>query len=56
MTPTKYEVVDCQTGKVVGTYTQRQRARNRADKMDMTYGAYRYSVRPVYGCPCGCGE
>ena len=32
---------------VVGTYSTRMRARNKADKLDNEYGAYRYSVKAV---------
>jgi hypothetical protein len=43
-----YEIIDNQTGlRVGGTYTNRRRARTRADKLDLAYGAYRYTVRPV---------
>lgn len=50
MENTIYQLIDTQTGKVLGTYTyaQRNRARNRADKLDQEYGAVRYSVRPVF--------
>lgn len=34
--------------KVAGPYASRQRARNKADKLDNEYGAYRHSVLP-YG-------
>lgn len=27
---------------------QRRRARNRADKLDAKYGAYRYYVKPIF--------
>lgn len=40
-----YIVVDTHTGLVVGTYSTAQRARNRVDKLDLAYGAYRYAVR-----------
>lgn len=45
---TKYEVIDTQTKRVVGTFKNRNRARNMADRKDNEYGAYRYIVRPVY--------
>ena len=48
---TKYQVVfygDSVTDSyVVGTYSTRSRARNKADKLDCEYGAYRYSVKAV---------
>ena len=50
-TKTKYQVVfygDSVTDSyVVGTYSTRTRARNKADKLDNEYGAYRYSVKAV---------
>lgn len=43
-----YKVIDRQTGLQVGKdYTSKARARSRADKLDLEYGAYRYSVRTV---------
>lgn len=44
---TKYDVVDLQTGVVIGTYATRKRARSKADKLDLIYGAVRYGVRPA---------
>ena len=50
---TKYQVVDTQTGAIVATYTSRSSgtiararhsARRRADRLDLEYGAVRYSV------------
>ena len=44
----KYAVIDRQTGLQVGKdYTSKNRARSRADKLDLQYGAYRYSVRTI---------
>ena len=43
----KYQVVDRKTGKVCGTYTSAQRARNRRDQLDLAYGAIRYCVKTV---------
>lgn len=51
MTNTIYKIIDGKTGEQIGkdyTYAQRNRARNRADKLDLEYGAYRYSVKPVF--------
>ncbi len=42
-----YQVIDRLTGLVVGTYSTLIRAHNRADKLDLVYGAIRYSVRRV---------
>jgi hypothetical protein len=39
-----FNVIDRQTGKVVGTYSTRVRASRARDKKDLEYGAYRYSV------------
>tara|TARA_R100001079_G_scaffold82017_1_gene45407 strand:- start:301 stop:474 length:174 start_codon:yes stop_codon:yes gene_type:complete len=48
---TKYQVIffgDSVTDSyVVGTYCTWMRARNKADKLDNEYGAYRYSVKAV---------
>ena len=50
-TKTKFQVVfygDSVTDPyVVGTYSTWMRARNKADKLDCEYGAYRYSVKAV---------
>lgn len=45
-----YDVVDSQTGKVVGSYTNKTRARNEVDKRDNEYGGVRYrrNERIVY--------
>jgi len=43
----KYEVIDRRTGAVVGTYTNKTRARNVRDRKDLEYGAVRYMVREV---------
>ncbi len=51
MTNTTYIIIDTHTGEQVGgvyAYTQRNRARSRADKLDLAYGAYRYQVKPVF--------
>tara|TARA_R100001509_G_scaffold18072_1_gene9053 strand:- start:490 stop:678 length:189 start_codon:yes stop_codon:yes gene_type:complete len=50
-TKTKFQVIflgDLLTDSyVVGTYSTRMRARNKADKLDNEYGAYKYSVKAV---------
>ena len=50
-TKTKFQVVfygDSVTDSyVVCTYSTRSRARNKADKLDNEYGAYRYSVKSI---------
>ena len=40
-----YQIIDRQTGRVVGTYANKARAYARADKLDLEFGAVRYSVR-----------
>ena len=47
-----YQIIDCQTGKQIGatyTYANRKRARSRADRLNLDYGAHRYSARPIFG-------
>ncbi|HEY8389098.1 MAG TPA: hypothetical protein VIK74_10865 [Parasegetibacter sp.] len=46
----KYVIIDRQTGKIVGEYTNRKIARNRADKLDNQYGGYRYLVKIAKRC------
>lgn len=43
-----FQVIDRQTGRIVGTYKNRNRARTQVDKLDNAYGAYRYSVRTIF--------
>ena len=43
-----YEIVDRHTGEVVGVYKDGKRARTRRDKLDLAYGASRYTVRVIY--------
>lgn len=42
-----YQVIDRQTQEVKGTYKNRSTARNKADKLDNAYGAYRYCVKEI---------
>lgn len=42
-----YQVIELKTGFVIGTYSTRKRARNKADKLDNAYGAYAYTVRSI---------
>lgn len=42
-----YQIIDKQTGRIVGTYNNRIRARTRRDRLDNEYGAYRYIVKAV---------
>lgn len=51
MENTTYQIIDGQTGNAVSgvyNYAQRNRARNRAEKLNMEYGAHRYSARPTF--------
>lgn len=42
-----YQVIDRQTGAVMGTYDSSIKARRRVDKLDNAYGAYRYYVKSI---------
>ena len=45
---TKNIIIDRQTGTQIGKpYTDKKRARSRANKLDLQYGAYRYTVKTV---------
>ncbi len=45
---TKYQVVNFKTRELVGQpFKSRGRARRRADKLDLEYGAISYIVKPV---------
>lgn len=41
----RYQVVDIQTGQVIGTYASSRSAYRVADRRDAAYGAVRYIVR-----------
>jgi hypothetical protein len=41
----RYQVIDNQTKQVMGSYLNRVRASRKADKLDLAYGAIRYSIR-----------
>lgn len=43
----RWQVIDRQTGKVMGEYANRRRASTRQDRLDNDYGGYRYRVEPV---------
>ena len=45
-----YQLIDTQTQKVLGVYSyaQRNRARNKRDKLDLEYGAVRYILKPIF--------
>lgn len=50
---TGYQIVDVHTGNLVGKMygaakTQARRARTRADKLDLEYGAHRYTAKPIW--------
>lgn len=40
-----YQVIDRQTQQVVATFKNKQAARNKRERLDMAYGAVRYTVR-----------
>lgn len=42
-----HEVVDNQTGKVIGKYKSSRRAHHAADKKDLEHGSVRYHARPI---------
>ena len=42
-----YQVIDRQTQQVVGTFKNKQAARNKRDRLDLQCGAVRYMVREV---------
>lgn len=42
-----YQVIDTRTQTVVGTFKSKQAARNKRDRLDLAYGAVRYTVREV---------
>lgn len=51
MENTIYKIIDSKTGQQVGkdyTWKDRNRARSRADKLDLRYGAVRYIVKPIF--------
>lgn len=43
-----YEIIDRQTGRVVGKAKTGKAARRSVDKRDNAYGAYRYMAKAVY--------
>lgn len=51
METTTYQIIDHHTGKPVSgvyAYAQRNRARNRAEKLNLQYGAHRYAAQPTF--------
>jgi hypothetical protein len=46
--PIRYDIIDKQTGKVVGSAKTLARANASVDRRDNAYGAYRYRAHPVY--------
>lgn len=51
METTTYQIIDLQTGaKISGIYqyAQRNRARNKAERLNLVYGAHRYSANPIF--------
>lgn len=43
----EYQVIDQQTKYIIGTYSTSKRATNKADKLDLIYGGYRYMVKRI---------
>jgi len=43
----KFQVIFKNDKSVIGTYSTRKRARNKADKLDLEYGAYAYTVQAI---------
>ena len=50
MENTIYNLTDLQTGAIIQTYVHAKRnvARNRAERMNLQYGAHRYAACPVF--------
>lgn len=51
MENTTYQIIDLQTGDAVSgiyKFAQRNRARNRAEKLNLEYGAHRYAAQPTF--------
>lgn len=51
METTTYQIIDLKTGNPVSavyTYPQRNRARTRAEKLNLQYGAHRYAAQPNF--------
>lgn len=46
--PVRYDIIDRQTGQIVGSCLTAISAHRSVDRRDNAYGAYRYSPRPVY--------
>lgn len=47
MSNAAYQVIDIQTKQVVASFSSKQAARNKRDRLDLQYGAVRYTVREV---------
>jgi hypothetical protein len=43
----KYHLIDNQTKRLIKVFNNRVSASRRADKLDLEYGAIRYTIRPV---------
>lgn len=44
----RYDIIDRQTGKIVGSAKTRVAATRAVDRRDNAYGAYRYTAQAVY--------
>ncbi len=47
-TPIRFDIIDRQTGRVVGTAKTRKAATAAVNKRDNAYGGYRYSAQAVW--------
>jgi hypothetical protein len=52
---TRYEVINRRDGRCIGTYADKQRARNARDRADLSYGAAAHFVREVSARPTPLG-
>jgi hypothetical protein len=43
----KFQVWNTRTNTLIGTYSTKNRARNKREKMDLIYGCYAHSIKEV---------
>ena len=48
MANTTYTLTDTKTHTVLATYNSRNRANNRADRLNNEHGSYRYTVQTIF--------
>lgn len=46
--PVRFEVIDCQDGRVKASFRNRATANRCADRKNNSYGAHRFSVKAVW--------